>query len=105
MRAAELVQSQSDLLVDISPQIWETPELAFQERHAHDLLCKTLRENGLDAQAHAYGLETAFVASAGTEGPEIAVLCEYDALPGIGHACGHNVIAGLFDAIKSIRFT
>ena len=92
-RAAELVQSQSDLLVDISHQIWERPELAFQERHAHDLLCKTLRQSGLDAQEHAFGLETAFVASAGTEGPEIAVLCEYDALPGIGHACGHNVIA------------
>ena len=41
----------------------------------------------------AYGLDTAFVARAGTDGPTVAVLCEYDALPGIGHACGHNIIA------------
>jgi len=41
----------------------------------------------------AYGLETAFEGSAGTRGPVVAVLCEYDALPGIGHACGHNIIA------------
>ena len=41
----------------------------------------------------AYGLDTAFAARAGSEGPTIAVLCEYDALPGIGHACGHNIIA------------
>jgi amidohydrolase len=92
-RASEYVLSISDLLVDISHQIWEQPELAFEERHAHDLLCRTLSEVGLEAQPHAYDLETAFQASAGTEGPEIAVICEYDALPGIGHACGHNVIA------------
>ena len=92
-RAGEYVQSISDLLIDISHQIWEQPELAFEERHAHDLLCRTLSEVGLETQPHAYGLETAFQASAGTEGPEIAVICEYDALPGIGHACGHNVIA------------
>lgn len=92
-RAGEYVQSISDLLIDISHQIWEQPELAFEERRAHDLLCRTLSEVGLETQPHAYGLETAFQASAGTEGPEIAVICEYDALPGIGHACGHNVIA------------
>lgn len=92
-RAGEYVQSISDLLIDISHQIWEQPELAFEERRAHDLLCRTLSEVGLETEPHAYGLETAFQASAGTEGPEIAVICEYDALPGIGHACGHNVIA------------
>jgi amidohydrolase len=41
----------------------------------------------------AYGIDTAFDSSVGTEGATIAVLCEYDALPGVGHACGHNVIA------------
>ena len=92
-RAAEVVDGIADTLIDVSHRIWEQPELAFQERHAHNLLCATLTEFGLDVQPHAYGLETAFEAQAGTEGPEIAVLCEYDALPGIGHACGHNVIA------------
>ena len=47
----------------------------------------------LAVERGAYGLDTAFAARAGTEGPTIAVLCEYDALPGIGHACGHNIIA------------
>ena len=51
------------------------------------------RQQGLTPTRHAYGLETAFVAEAGTTGPVIAVCCEYDALPDIGHACGHNVIA------------
>jgi amidohydrolase len=41
----------------------------------------------------AYDLPTAFDARVGTEGPQVAVVCEYDALPGIGHACGHNIIA------------
>ncbi len=50
-------------------------------------------DEGLAVEAHAYGLDTAFVARAGSTGPTIAVCCEYDALPGIGHACGHNIIA------------
>src|SRR5690606_28898309 len=44
-------------------------------------------------ERHAYGLETAFAARTGSGGPTLAVICEYDALPGIGHACGHNLIA------------
>ncbi len=52
-----------------------------------------LEKHGLQVSRNAYGLETAFEARAGSEGPEIAVLCEYDALPDIGHACGHNIIA------------
>ncbi|MGE4567029.1 MAG: M20 family metallopeptidase, partial [Acidimicrobiales bacterium] len=60
---------------------------------AHDLLTSVLESNGLETQRAAYGLDTAFEARAGSQGPVIAVLCEYDALPDIGHACGHNVIA------------
>ena len=53
-----------------------------------------LEAAGLEVEPHAYGLETAFAARAGSgDGPLLAVLCEFDALPGIGHACGHNVIA------------
>ncbi len=92
-RAAEYISKLSDQLIDVSHQIWEQPELAFEERAAHDLLCESLSRIGLEVVPHAYGLETAFEARAGKKGPEIAVLCEYDALPGIGHACGHNVIA------------
>ena len=69
------------------------PELCFEEHRAHDLLCDTLDAIGVPATRHAYELDTAFEASAGSQGPTVAVLCEYDALPDIGHACGHNVIA------------
>src|SRR5205814_867509 len=69
------------------------PELLFEERFAAELLCDMLERAGLEVERGAYGLETAFAARAGSDGPTIAVLCEYDALPGIGHGCGHNVIA------------
>ncbi len=80
-------------LIDVSHSIWEHPELCFEEHHAHDLLCDMLEAHGLTPVRHAFGLDTAFVAEAGTTGPVVAVCCEYDALPDIGHACGHNVIA------------
>ena len=92
-RAAEEIERLSDTLLDVSHQIWEHPELCFEERFAHDLLCDTLDASGVAATRHAYELETAFEAGAGSAGPIVAVLCEYDALPDIGHACGHNVIA------------
>jgi amidohydrolase len=91
LRAA--VEERADLLVDASHQIHEHPELNYEEHFAHDLLTGILADEGLEVERHAHGLDTAFVARAGTSGPTIAVLCEYDALPGIGHACGHNIIA------------
>src|SRR5437868_2274194 len=92
-RLAQEVEARAELLLDASHRIHENPELLFEERFAADLLCGILDEAGLDVERGAYGLETAFAARAGTEGPTIAVLCEYDALPGIGHGCGHNIIA------------
>ena len=87
------VAARSDTLVDASHQIHEHPELNYEEQFAHDLLTGLLEAEGLAVERGAYGLDTAFVARAGRSGPTIAVLCEYDALPGIGHACGHNIIA------------
>jgi amidohydrolase len=83
----------ADQLLHASHEIHAHPELNFEEHFAHDLLVDQLHAAGLDATAHAYDIDTAFEASAGDEGFVVAVLCEYDALPGIGHACGHNVIA------------
>ncbi len=81
-------------LLRLSHEIHANPELAFEERHAAALLVDALREAGLDVDAPAYGLETAFAAEfGGGDGSCVAVLAEYDALPGIGHACGHNLIA------------
>ena len=87
------VDRRAELLVDVSHRIHARPELAFEEHHAHDLLTATLADAGLAVERQAYGLATAFAARAGSTGPTVVVCCEYDALPVIGHACGHNVIA------------
>lgn len=86
------VDDLAPVLLDASHRIHERPELGFEEHHAHDVLTTVLADAGLDVTPHAYGLDTAFSARGGRGGPTIAVLCEYDALPVIGHACGHNVI-------------
>ncbi|MAG04033.1 MAG: amidohydrolase [Acidimicrobiaceae bacterium] len=87
------VDDLADTLISASHQIHAQPELGFSEHFAHELLTGVLEAEGMDVVRSAYGLETAFEASAGSRGPLVAVLCEYDALPGIGHACGHNIIA------------
>ncbi len=93
-RVVEEVERRADLLLEVSHRIHGRPELLFEERHAAELVATTLAQAGLDVERPAYGLETAVAARAGSSGgPTVAVLCEYDALPRIGHACGHNVIA------------
>ena len=92
-RLAAEIDRRADLLVDVSHQIHARPELGFEERFAHELLTGVLEDEGLAVTRSAHGVETAFEARAGTAGPTVAVVCEYDALPGIGHACGHNIIA------------
>ncbi|KAF3480937.1 aminoacylase 1-like protein 2 [Arthroderma uncinatum] len=69
-------------------------ELAYKEHHAHDAICDFLEGLGFQPTRHAYGLETAFEVLTG-EGPGrcINFNAEYDALPGLGHACGHNLIS------------
>ena len=95
--ACDRVDELADDLIHASREIHAHPELNFEERFAHDLLTNMINKHGFDVTRHAYDLETAFDAEVGSKGPSIAVLCEYDALPGLGHACGHNVIgaAGL----------
>jgi amidohydrolase len=91
-RIDAVVAEHATTLIDASHNIHEHPELGFQEHHAHDVLALVLEEAGLAVTRGAYGVPTAFEAVAGSGGPRVAVLCEYDALPGIGHACGHNII-------------
>lgn len=91
--ALQRIDDMADLLVHASREIHAHPELNYEERFAHDLLTSVLDDHGLAPDRGAWGVETAFEARAGSSGPEVAVLLEYDALPGIGHACGHNVIA------------
>jgi amidohydrolase len=81
-------------LLRLSHGIHARPELAFEEREAAALLSEAIRQSGLEVEAGAYGLETAFAAEFGSgDAGCVAVLAEYDALPEIGHACGHNIIA------------
>jgi amidohydrolase len=90
----DAIESARDDLLRVSRAIHAKPELAFEEYEASALLIDTLRKGGLDVEAGAYGLETAFATEFGEEGaPCVALLAEYDALPEIGHACGHNLIA------------
>lgn len=79
-------------LVAASRDIHARPELAYEERYACARLADLIEAHGVPVERGAYGIETAFVARAGTRGPNVIVCCEYDALPGIGHGCGHNVI-------------
>ena len=82
-------------LLATSHDIHAHPELAFQEHHASARLADELERGGFRVERGAGGLPTAFRAEldGGEPGPTLAILAEYDALPGIGHACGHNIIA------------
>lgn len=90
----ERIDALADDLLEVSHAIHGRPELAFQEHFACDLLCRTAERFGMTVERGAYTLETAFDARwPDATGPTVALLAEYDALPGIGHACGHNLIA------------
>jgi amidohydrolase len=92
-RAVEEVHRRAPVLVEVAHDLHAHPELAFEEHHAHDVLTGVLDDEGLSPTPHHLDVATAFVAERGDRGPTVAVLLEYDALPEIGHACGHNVIA------------
>ncbi|KAF8529396.1 hypothetical protein JB92DRAFT_2861856 [Gautieria morchelliformis] len=79
----------------LSLQIHDHPEIMFKEKFAHDLLTEFMSSHGFSVTQHYLGLSTAWRASFkhGTGGPVLGVNSEMDALPGIGHACGHNLIA------------
>jgi amidohydrolase len=81
-------------LIEISRAIHAEPELAFHEEKAAARLTAAVEQHGLPITRSAYGLKTAFESEFGPkDAPRVAILAEYDALPEIGHACGHNLIA------------
>jgi amidohydrolase len=81
-------------LLNLSHAIHDEPELALEEFKAANRLTGAVEGHGLAVQREAFGLVTGYVSEFGKDGgPNIAILSEYDALPGIGHACGHNIIA------------
>ena len=92
-QARRRVEVAGDRLVELSRQIHAVPELAFEELQASAWLAEALESEGFAVERGVCDLPTAFVATAGTGPLTVAICAEYDALPGIGHACGHNVIA------------
>ena len=91
--ASSAVDSCCGELAHLSAQIWRNPELGFREEMAHQLLTDFLEQKGFRVERAFTGLQTAFRATFGSGRPNVCVICEYDALPEIGHACGHNLIA------------
>jgi len=78
----------------LARDIHANPELSFEEVRASTAIAALLGEGGFDVQMGTAGLPTAFTATVGSGELTVALCIEYDALPGIGHACGHNLIAG-----------
>jgi amidohydrolase len=91
--ASTAVQENRDTIIAISHRIHAEPELGHQEHRASTLLAEELASAGLEVQLGVCDLATAFAATVGSGDLHVAVCAEYDALPGIGHACGHNMIA------------
>ncbi len=97
-----------DALLAGSHDLAAHPEVAFEEHRSAAMLADLVEAQGIPVTRSAHGVETALRAEVGSAGgPTIAILSEYDALPGIGHACGHNVIAmagvGAFLALARVQ--
>lgn len=98
----ESIKQEIDLLIDemvkIAKAIYSKPEIGYREYESARLLTDFLERNGFEVTTNIAGMETAFMASypkdaaKNAKGPTVALLAEYDALPGLGHACGHNLI-------------
>ncbi len=89
----KVVDARREELVELSLRIHQNPELGFQEIKASGWLTSYLEANGFTVERGICQLPTAFRGSYGSRKPAIALLAEYDALPQVGHACGHNIIA------------
>lgn len=83
----------------LARELYDQPEIGFEEHASVARIAALLAAHGVDAEVGAFGLDTALrartAAGSAASGPHFAIIAEYDALPGIGHACGHNVIAAV----------
>jgi len=119
-QALSLVDGRAEITAHVAKALWQFAELGYQEKRSSALLQETLRKQGFAVKADVAGMPTAFVATAGSGHPVIAVLAEYDALPGLSqdsvpsrspipgkgaaHACGHNLFAaGSITAALAIK--
>jgi amidohydrolase len=88
-----LIDEKRNTLTAIAEEMYNFPETGLKEFRAMRLLTGFLEDGGFFVEREIAGLATAFRAASGAQGPGIAILAEMDALPGLGHACGHNIIA------------
>lgn len=118
---SNIIEKKKDEIIELSDQIWACPELHFVEYQSSRYILNALEKEGFDIEEKVAGLETAFVASFGNGKPVIAILGEFDALPGLsqkkgissenpieeggnGHGCGHNLLgAGSFAAAVAVK--
>jgi amidohydrolase len=92
LKVKDSVESQKQQLIQLSLNIHDHPELGFKEEKASAWLTTYLEKNGFHVERGIVHLPTAFRATYGKDSPKVALLAEYDALPKIGHGCGHNII-------------
>ncbi len=94
-RALAAIDQQREALIELSLRIHRTPEIGYEERQAAEWIATYLERAGFEMERAYRGVETAYRGNARGKGagPTVAILSEYDALPDIGHACGHNLIA------------
>lgn len=117
----EYIASKAEMFYKISDDIWDAAETAFEEYQSAEVLCKALEAEGFAVSRGIAGIETAFSGKAGSGGPVVGILGEFDALSGLsqmagiaekkelvkggnGHGCGHNLLgAGSFAAAVGIK--
>src|SRR5438034_10702266 len=93
--AGERIEQAADGLIQLSHRIHANPEVGWEEKHSSDWLADALDAAGFAVQRGICELPTAFTARVGHGPLHVAICAEYDALPGIGHACGHNMLAAM----------
>ncbi|KIW94539.1 uncharacterized protein Z519_04515 [Cladophialophora bantiana CBS 173.52] len=91
--ALNAIDAADPQLRELNRTIHGNPELAYKEFFAVKTISAFLQKEGFFVTEHTYGLETSFTCEVGNGGPLVIICAEYDALPNIGHACGHNLIA------------
>ncbi len=109
-RLGAAVETLREEILELSHDVHEHPEVGYTEHHAVAAVASLLERHGVAFEQRVYGMETALraqIGSADAGAPTIAILCEYDALPGIGHGCGHNVMCansvGAFLALAELE--
>lgn len=91
--AEQTVEAAAAQLIQLADQLHANPETAWQEHQAVQWVSDLLATHGFDVTRNYLGFETAFMAEFGSGSIKVGFMAEYDALPGLGHACGHNLIA------------